>query len=175
MRDVELVPFNPEIHMDDFIKVYLEFVTWFSQGFIEHNQVDIYAAMGTTKEDYVYANLEPYVSLKLPEGTLQLIEVEGEVAGMGVMHKLNEDTGEIKRMFIRPKFRRRGYARWMLNELLEMGRSVGCVRFLLDSPNFAFAAHRLYKSSGFVEVEDYPESEIPVDWRHYWVFMEKKL
>ena len=173
MVDAKLVTFNPELHVDDFIKVYLEYVSWFSKGFIEYNNIDIYEAMGTTKEDYVYDHLEPYISMKLPKGTLQLIDVDGEIAGMGVMHKISEDTGEIKRMFIRPKFRRRGYARWMLNELLDLGRSVGCVRFLLDSPNFAYAAHNLYKSSGFKEVEDYPESEIPVDWRSFWVFMER--
>jgi hypothetical protein len=33
----------------------------------------------------------------------------------------------------------------------------------------------LYKSAGFKEIDDYPESEIPVDWRHYWIFMEMKL
>ena len=60
----------------------------------------------------------------------------------------------------------------MLNELLEIGRGLGCTRFLLDSPNWAFPAHGLYKSVGFKEVEEYPESEIPAEWRHYWIFME---
>lgn len=27
---------------------------------------------------------------------------------------------------------------------------------------------------GFKDVEDYPESEIPVDWRHYWIFMRAR-
>jgi hypothetical protein len=37
------------------------------------------------------------------------------------------------------------------------------------------AAHRLYRSSGFLEIGPYPESEIPDRYRSHWVFMERKL
>jgi hypothetical protein len=55
MGDAELVPFSPDLHMDDFIKIYLEYAIWFSKGFIEYNQIDLYEAMGTTIEGYVRA------------------------------------------------------------------------------------------------------------------------
>ena len=62
--------------------------------------------------------------MKLPEGTLQILEVDGKVAGMGVVHKLSEDTGEIKRMYNRPEHRGNGFGRLMLNTLLDIGKSV---------------------------------------------------
>ena len=175
MQEPKIVPFNPEKHMEGYIEIYTDYITWFSQQFIEHNNRDIYTEMDSSITEFVQNNLEPYISMKLPEGTLQILEVDGKVAGMGVIHKLSEDTGEIKRMYNRPEYRGRGFGRLILNTLLDIGKSVGCTRFLLDSPNFGFAAHNLYKSAGFKEVHDYPESEIPVDWRHYWIFMEKKL
>jgi GNAT superfamily N-acetyltransferase len=175
MKEVKIVPFNPEHHMDDYIEIYHEYITWFSQQFIEHNNRDIYTEMGTTITDFVNNNLEPYISMKLPKGTLQILEVDGKVAGIGAIHKLSADTGEIKRMYNRPEYRGRGFGRLMLNKLLDIGRSVGCSRFLLDSQNFSFDAHNLYRSAGFSEVDDYPESEIPVDWRQYWKFMEMNL
>ncbi len=175
MHKAMIVPFNPEKHMDGYIEIYTDYITWFSQQFIEHNHRDIYTEMGTSITEFVQNNLEPYISMKLPEGTLQILEVDSKVAGMGVIHKLSKDTGEIKRMYNRPEYRGKGYGRLLLDTLLGIGKSVGCTRFLLDSPNFGFAAHNLYKSVGFREVDDYPESEIPVDWRQYWKFMEMKL
>ena len=36
-------------------------------------------------------------------------------------------------------------------------------------------AHALYRSAGFKEIEEYPESEIPEEYRAHWVFMEMYL
>jgi hypothetical protein len=35
--------------------------------------------------------------------------------------------------------------------------------------------HALYRSSGFVDIGPYAESEIPDEYKAYWVFMEKTL
>ena len=102
------------------------------------------------------------------------MEYDDEIAGMGVIHKISENTEEVKRMFTLQKFRRRGYARKILNGLLDVGSDLGCTRFLLDSPSWAHSSHGLYLSSGFYIVEEYPESEIPTKVRQYWIFMEKK-
>ena len=37
------------------------------------------------------------------------------------------------------------------------------------------AAHRLYRSRGFVDIDAYAESEIPDEYRSHWVFMELSL
>jgi hypothetical protein len=33
----------------------------------------------------------------------------------------------------------------------------------------------LYRSSGFIDIEPYPESEIPDEYKSHWIFMEKGL
>jgi GNAT superfamily N-acetyltransferase len=168
----KIVHFDPDIHMDDFEKIYLEYGEQFFNDFKEFTGKSFRGLEGATASDFVRETMESYISLKYLHGVLFVIEVEEELAAIGGIHKLSDDTGEIKRMFTRPKFRRNGFARKMLNELLEKGRSLGCKRFLLDTPLFFEPAHALYRSAGFVE--EYPESEVPVDWRQYWMFMELK-
>jgi len=46
---------------------------------------------------------------------------------------------------------------------------------LLDSGRFMTNAQNLYRLAGFIEIEEYPESEIPSELRHLWIFMEKTI
>ena len=36
-------------------------------------------------------------------------------------------------------------------------------------------AQNLYRFAGFIEIEEYPESEIPSELGHLWIFMEKTI
>ena len=92
---------------------------------------------------------------------------------MGAIRKLSNDIGEIKRMYIRPLYRGRGYGKQMLNKLLEVGREFGCSSFLLETSKFMTLAQYIYRSAGFIEREEYPESETPIILRQYQLFMEK--
>ena len=168
----EFVPFNKDIHMEEFIQMNVEYLTWVSDQLDENYQLDAASVLGQTIPEWVDDNLEPYISLKPPEGILYILEVDGDIAGMGVLKKLSDGIGEVKRMYNRPQFRRMGYARQMLNKLLEAGREYGFSTSRLDIPKFS-VAHHLYKSSGFTEREAYPESEVPPMFQPYWIWMEK--
>jgi GNAT superfamily N-acetyltransferase len=63
----------------------------------------------------------------------------------------------------------------LLDELIAAARTAGYGRVRLDSPDFMRAAHGLYRSEGFVEIEPYPESEIPDEYKPRWVFMDRTL
>jgi hypothetical protein len=63
----------------------------------------------------------------------------------------------------------------MLDQLIQAARTAGYERIRLDSPDFMTAAHGLYRSTGFAEIEPYPESEIPDEHKPHWVFMERTL
>ena len=43
--------------------------------------------------------------LAKPDGRLLLVEVDGKIAGTISLRKIRNDSGEIKRMYVRPKFR----------------------------------------------------------------------
>jgi hypothetical protein len=59
--------------------------------------------------------------------------------------------------------------------LLAEAQTIGYTTVRLDSTRFMAAAHSLYRSVGFHEIEPYSESEIPPELHHRWVFMEKVL
>jgi GNAT superfamily N-acetyltransferase len=99
----------------------------------------------------------------------------GEVVGLACTKRIREDIGEIKRMYVRPEFRRRGIGRALLEVLIAEAREIRYPRMRLDSARFMAEAHSLYRSVGFQEIEPYPESEIPEEFRQYWIFMELRL
>lgn len=107
-----------------------------------------------------------------PEGHLLLAESENQIVGIVCMQMFRNDFSEIKRMYVRPLFRGKGIGRALLEVLIENAIQMGISRIRLDSARFMKAAHNLYHSFGFREIEPYNESEIPEEMRHNWIFME---
>jgi GNAT superfamily N-acetyltransferase len=110
-----------------------------------------------------------------PHGRLLLAEFEGHVAGVACMRRIGLDTGEIKRMYVRPQFRRKGIGRALAERLIQESRGIGYPRLRLDSPRSWKPSHALYHAMGFREIEPYPESEIPAEFQEHWIFMELPL
>jgi GNAT superfamily N-acetyltransferase len=110
-----------------------------------------------------------------PHGRLLLATEKSQAAGIACMKRIREDVGEIKRMYVRPEFRSKGIGRVLLEALIAEAQQIGYPTVRLDSARFMKAAHSLYRSAGFQEIEPYPESEIPPEFQRHWVFMEKQL
>jgi GNAT superfamily N-acetyltransferase len=110
-----------------------------------------------------------------PNGCLLLAFDDSAVAGLACMSKMKGEIGGIKRMYVQPSFRGRGIGRELLEGLIEEARSIGYSLIRLDSARYMKEAHSLYRSAGFEEIDEYPESEIPEEFREHWVFMEKYL
>jgi len=170
---VIFVPFNLKVHKEIFVKLNIEFIAWIADQFKEKYNFDAEVKVGQEISDYVETHVKDFASLKPPNGIVYLLEVDGCIVGMGGLKKLRDDVGEIKRMYIQPSFRGRGYGRKLLNKLLEKGREFGFSTFRLETSRFMEAAQRIYHSAGFVEIGEYPEVETPVVLRQYQVFMEK--
>jgi GNAT superfamily N-acetyltransferase len=110
-----------------------------------------------------------------PDGRL-LLAVEGSTAaGIACLKRLRDGVAEVKRMYARPEFRGHGIGRALLDRLLAEASQMAYTAVRLDSARFMKTAHALYRSAGFTDIEPYPESEIPPDFRTHWVFMEKLL
>ena len=110
-----------------------------------------------------------------PEGRLLLAFVHDVAVGTACIRRIAPNTCEIKRMWVDPEHPRGGIGRSMLDRLIGAARTAEYQRMRLDSPDFMTAAHGLYRSSGFGDIEPYPESEIPDEYKSHWVFMGKKL
>ena len=95
--------------------------------------------------------------------------------GTVAMLRIGPGTAELKRMHVEPTHRRGGVGRALVDELIAQLRREGYERVRLDSPDFLAAAHTLYRSTGFAEIEPYPETDIPAEWFPQWLFMERRL
>jgi len=168
------IQLDPEVYLEEFVQLNIETITWHSEQLNKKYKINTTSNTGQNVREYVDEHLKDLTGLKPPNGIIYLLKVEDKIVGMGVIKKLNDDIGEIERMYIRPDYRGRGLGKQMLNRLLKDGRDLGCSTFRLSTPKFAKAAQHIYRSVGFIEREEYPESEVPDTLRQYWLYMEKK-
>jgi ribosomal protein S18 acetylase RimI-like enzyme len=102
-----------------------------------------------------------------PPGGRLLLAVEdgsasaGEAIGCVALRKLEQDTCEMKRLYVRPEFRGKGAARNLVEGLIGEARSIGYRRMVLDTLPSMEAAHKLYRTLGFREIPPYPKNPIP--------------
>jgi GNAT superfamily N-acetyltransferase len=111
-----------------------------------------------------------------PSGCLLLGQYEAKIAGCACLRKIGENIGEIKRMYVRPEFRKKGIGRALIETIINEASNIGYSKIRLDSAPFAKEAYTLYRVCGFQDIEPYLEkTEIPLEYRAKWVFMELVL
>ena len=101
----------------------------------------------------------------VPRGALLLALVDGEVAGCGALRALPDadypNACEMKRLYVRPAFRRFGLGRLLAQALFDRGVQAGYSNLLLDTLDDMEAARGLYASLGFEEIPPYYFNPIP--------------
>jgi putative acetyltransferase len=104
-----------------------------------------------------------------PAGHLLLALVDGQPGGCGALRPLAEvdyaNACEMKRLYVRPGFRRFGLGRLMAQTLLDEARRAGYSAMLLDTLDEMEAARELYGSLGFEEIPPYYFN--PIAGAHY--------
>ncbi|MEU2613567.1 GNAT family N-acetyltransferase [Micromonospora sp. NPDC007271] len=81
----------------------------------------------------------------------------GRAVGCGGIQALDADTGELKRMYVRPAYRGRGIARQLLAALEELAYQQGHTTVCLETGTYLPAAIALYRSCGYQPVPVYGE------------------
>lgn len=149
---------------------------WFAYLVWGNNKMqELYGVHPHDPKEAVEQDVQQISKFQPPYGQLVLSMYEGKICGLGSLKKINSEIGEIKRMFVDPTFRRIGAGHAILAGLLKEAKKVGYKKVRLDSPKFMEAAHALYRSFGFRDIEAYPEMEIPAEFKDYLVFMELDL
>jgi len=104
-----------------------------------------------------------------PTGGLLLAWVGGELAGCGAFRPLPDAdyaiACEMKRLFVRPGFRRYGLGRQLAQALIDDATQAGYSAMLLDTLDDMEAARELYASLGFEEIPPYYFN--PIAGAHY--------
>jgi len=100
-----------------------------------------------------------------PGGTLLLASVDGALAGCGALRPLPDvdhpDACEMKRLYVRPAFRRFGLGRRLAQALIDQAQRSGYSTLLLDTLDDMEAARGLYATLGFEEVPPYYYNPLP--------------
>ena len=134
-------------------------------------------------EAMVQSDLSDPYKFHPPHGRFYLARYKDQIAGVGCLKRLETGVGEVQRMYVPPAYRGKGIGRAIANRLIDDARSMGYRKLRLESLEFLDAAHSLYRSVGFQQIDPYVhnsmESYQPVEQLDQYcsitVFMEMHL
>ena len=99
-----------------------------------------------------------------PGGAFVVVYDDGAPVAGGGVKRLDDETAEIKRMYVVPDARSRGLARRLLRALEEAARGLGYARVRLDTGPLQPHAQALYESEGYREIPDYNANPYASFW-----------
>jgi putative acetyltransferase len=102
---------------------------------------------------------------RAPDGGFYLAKVNGEWAGCCGFRPLPDtdhtNAAEMKRLFVRPAFRRLGLGHALAEAVRDAASVAGYSCLLLDTLTEMESARALYEDMGFIAIAPYTQSPIP--------------
>lgn len=90
-----------------------------------------------------------------PEGCLVIArKSNGEIVGCGMLKRLDEHTGELKRVFVTENARGSGTGRALIEARENAARNMGLKRLIADTLTPNVEMRNLYPKLGFVELDE---------------------
>ena len=91
-----------------------------------------------------------------PDGVMLLAQAPDELAACVALRPLDGNgICEMKRLYVRPAFRRNGLGKKLAVDVMERARECGYSHMRLDTMDDMHAARNLYESLGFEEIGPY--------------------
>jgi putative acetyltransferase len=90
-----------------------------------------------------------------PSGCVLLAMYQDQSAGCVAIRRIDEGVCEMKRLYVRPQFRRQGIGRALADTVIERAKKAGYSRMRLDTAPTMDAAKELYTSLGFRKISPY--------------------
>ena len=166
--DIQIFQYK-ESHLEELRVILNEYLSFISKELIKPPwdfNLDVEYAVNFTMN-----NLDKFAE---PDGRLLLVEVDGEIAGTISLRKIREDAGEIKRMYVKPKFRGKKLGNLMVEKVISISEENGFSKLFLDTSLFMSSAVSLYKKYGFKEIDSYTECIVSKELWDNWIFMMKE-
>jgi GNAT superfamily N-acetyltransferase len=96
-----------------------------------------------------------------PHGALLGARAGGTLAGCVALRRIDDERGELKRLYVRPEERRTGLGLALAEAAIDEARRLGYRRILLDTTPGMEKAQALYERLGFVDTEPYTQNPVP--------------
>jgi GNAT superfamily N-acetyltransferase len=96
-----------------------------------------------------------------PHGALLGARAGGTLAGCVALRRIDDERGELKRLYVRPDERRTGLGLALAEAAIDEARRLGYRRILLDTTPGMEKAQALYERLGFVDTEPYTQNPVP--------------
>lgn len=89
-----------------------------------------------------------------PQGSFYLVFTDyHRIVGTGAMRRVNETTGEMKHLYVRPEARGSGLGRWLVKQRIRDAQSMGLKSLITDTVRGNVEMPSLYGKLGFEETE----------------------
>jgi ribosomal protein S18 acetylase RimI-like enzyme len=99
-----------------------------------------------------------------PYGRLLVAYQKDVPVGCVAMYLITPFTCEVKRLFVRPEFRRHGVGRALMNELIKQAQQVGYQKMRLDTHASMVEALALYRNIGFKPAAPYYKTKAEISF-----------
>ena len=99
--------------------------------------------------------LELKVMYANPNGGIMLCKNEDEFIGCVAIRKIDNNIAELKRMFIKPAYQKKGIGKTLLEKAVELAKLLNYKTMRLDTLNYMAPAINLYKQYGFYQISAY--------------------
>jgi ribosomal protein S18 acetylase RimI-like enzyme len=90
-----------------------------------------------------------------PTGGIVLCKIKSGFTGCVGIRKIDNDTAELKRMFIKTAYQKQGTGKTLLDKAVELAKSLNYKAIRLDTLNYMTPAIKLYRQYGFYEIPAY--------------------
>lgn len=103
-------------------------------------------------------------AMRSPDGAFVLMRSDQATVGCGGLQRIDDATGEIKRMWIDPDWRGLGLGGRLLTQLEAVARELGRTRVVLDTNESLVEAIAMYERAGYQQIERYSDNP----YAHHW-------
>jgi putative acetyltransferase len=86
------------------------------------------------------------------DGAFLIAYIDNVAVGCGAVRRLDESTGEVKRMYVEPSVRGRGIGRALVEALEHEARQLGVTRIVLETGTRLAPAIKMYEAMGYVRI-----------------------
>jgi len=107
-----------------------------------------------------------------PKGSLLLAVENEKFIGCVALRKLEDNICEMKRLYVKPEYRGKGFGKVLAEEIIEEAKKIGYSFMRLDTLTKLNKAMNLYRTLGFKKIKSYYSN--PLDEVVYWELELKK-